>query len=212
MSYGEPVADAIRDHQHAAPWEYAQLSALLHVWVTRLARDFSLDVPVPVVSIGPLDHRVLADYQPGRSDIGVRTTLRINERALPTASAVDVLAALAHVVAHAHEAQHVAAPRDRRTWFHSTFWRAAMARMGIIADDHGQHIRIEQSFLDYLARHGVDVHAGASLLPATSSLPIPRAPRSIPRWTCACPGGRPVRATQFHALCLDCGTVYCRTP
>ena len=209
---GEAVALAIRDHQSNASnlWRYRMLLPELHLWVDRFDHDFDLRLPTPVIAIGELRYTTIANYRLGRSDIGTRTTITFNEDWLQIRPFADTLATLLHECLHAWEEWHC--DREKGGWYHSVAWCEKMAEIGIIADDHGRHQRVALRFTDYLHRYGV---------PPLDTL-LPDAPRGIiatppskrrqmPKWICACPGGRPARAIALNARCLDCGQLYRQT-
>lgn len=200
---GEPVALAIRDHQtsQATTWAYRELIQELHIWVARFDKDFDLNLPTPVIAVAPLRYNVLANYRLGRSGIGARTTITFNEGWLSVRPFADTVATLIHELLHAYEEWHLG--RETGGWYHSKAWREKMREIGIEADDHGHHLRILLTFLDYLRRYGV-----ATVLVAASIDQIPSKRRQMPKWTCGCPTGNPARAVRLHAVCQDCQQLY----
>lgn len=99
--------------------------------------------------------------------------------------------------------------REKGGWYHSVAWREKMAEIGIVADAHGRHQRVSSRFTTYLNRYGVptlDTLLRGEVEVAIGSPPTKR--RQMPKWSCACPGGRPARAILINAQCLDCGQLY----
>lgn len=208
---GEPIALAIREHQvnDSNLWRYRLLLAELHLWVDRFDADFGLYVPTPVIGVAALRYTTIAEYQLGRSDIGARTTITFNDRWIEVRPFADTLATLLHEYLHAWEEWHCG--REKGGWYHSVAWREKMAEIGIIADDHGRHHRVALRFTAYLNRYGVPQLDTLlpDVLPGTVVTP-PSKRRQMPKWTCACPGGRPARAILINAQCMDCGQLYCQ--
>ncbi len=206
---GEPIAVAIREHQISAKglWKHQQLTDELHAWVNRFEKDFHLNPPTPVIAIEPVRINILGIYRLGRSGIGCRTTITLNECWLDYRPFGETLVTLIHELLHAFEEWHLG--RENGGWYHSKAWRVKMAEVGIISDDHGHTISILPSFIQYLRRYGVeDFSPRNPNNDSGSQVRVPNKRRAMPKWICGCPSQNPVRAVKLHAICLDCEREY----
>ena len=219
----ERVAKVIRDHQvnESGAWQHRSLVEQLHLWADRFGADFDLRIPTPVIAITPLRINTLANYKPGRSDIGARTTITFNERWIGRRPFSATLATLAHELVHGYEEYHVL---RGGMGYHSQAWQRKMEEIGIIANARGHHIDTLPHFSAYLRRYDLadDLHAthaddfhGTHIGKRPSTPPTKS--RQLPLWLCGCPkhllrgrSGNPVRAIYLNATCDDCGRKYRR--
>ncbi len=151
-----PVAQAIRDHQihDSGSWEHKELVTQFYQWADRINEDFRLHVPSPVIAIASLRPNVLGLYRLGHDEIGSRTRITLNAMWLaPRLPMSRNIQTLLHEMVHAWEEWYCG--RERGGWYHTIAWREKMAKAGIVADEHGQTLRIDPKFIAYLDRHGL---------------------------------------------------------
>lgn len=206
----ESVAGAIRAHvdETAADWHYRRIVRELHVWGERFTADFDLDVPTPVLGVARLRINTLGQYTLGRSAIGTRTTVTLNERWIASRPFQETLITLLHELVHAWDEwrrRRLGKPIPRSAaGAHGKPWRDKMTELGVVTGRKGETVAISYSLLKYLDRYGVP-----RLEDLIDPAPPPTTQRQLPKWVCRCPPrGNPVRAVYVHARCLDCGAEY----
>lgn len=199
------VAGAIRVHveQEALGWRYRRIVQELHLWGQRFTADFNLGVPTPVLAVERLRRDTLGQYTLGRSAIGTRTTVTMNERWIAARPFRDTLITLLHELVHAWD-EWSNGRGSAKGGGHGRPWRDRITAIGVVTGPRGSTAGITPELDAYLDRYGV---------PRLEDLIDPEAPpepqRAMPKWVCTCPPrGNPVRAVYLHARCLDCGADY----
>ena len=201
VNQGEPIAQAIREHQVGlSDWSYARLARELHRWVEIFDQEFKLNIPLPVIKFARL-RNAYATYEWLRGELGTRDNITFNSNELGRDPAL-ILRTLCHELLHLWQHYHGTPSKSK---YHNVEFRNKAIQCGLIVDPWGCTCGHTQVFSTVLARHGVHLE------PLAAEMKLYGAGKNelkMKKWTCQCTTVR--CATSLTALCLDCGQLFIR--
>jgi hypothetical protein len=193
---GEPITQAIRDHQTAIPdWEFARLACELHRWTEIFDVEFKLNMPsYPVLHFARL-RNAYATYGWFRGEVGTKDNVTFNTYELSRDPAL-ILRTLCHELLHLWQHYH-GIPSNYN--YHNTEYRARALACGLLVDRRGCTSGHTEVFTNVLAKYGVHLE------PLAAEIRLYGAGKSnqkMKKWRCDCTTVR--CAIPLHALCLNC--------
>jgi hypothetical protein len=196
FSQGEPVAQAIRDHQTAiSDWEYAPLARELHRWLEIFDLEFKLNLPsYPVLQFAPL-RNAYATYAWFRGELGTRDNITFNTHELSRIPAL-ILRTLCHELLHLWQHYH---GTPSKSTYHNAEYRKKAKACGLLVDPWGCTTGHTEVFRNVLLKHGIHLEPLAAEMRLYGA---GKREQKMKKWCCHCTTVR--CAVQLHALCLSC--------
>ena len=206
---GEAINLLLRDHEEAiGDWQHQGLVKDLYVWTEIFQFEFKLKLPHPVVGFEKLRCTTLANYQRGRSGMGTKYTIILNNLFLKD-PVYRILRRLLHELIHCFEELY-GLPRQKkkkkheRSWYHSKFFINKAAECGILTNSHGYDLGHTVIFSALLHKYGVDAPdtEGEPCNEENSNTPDQKT-STLKKWSCGCTNVW--AAVELYAHCLECG-------
>jgi hypothetical protein len=153
----EPINVLLRKHQVSVRgWKYHDLLCEFYTWVERFNSEFKLNIPMPVIAIGLLKERNLAEFRFGRNMLGIKHEIIIGRHHIESDEYWNQIGSVLHECLHLHESLY---GRPARGGNHSREFRDKAASLGLLVDERGgtKYASENSPFFNVLAAHGVEV-------------------------------------------------------
>lgn len=208
----EMINTEIRSHStQAVDWNCHSLATFCYRWFDSLnSRFFQGQLPQCLISFNPSRRKEYGHFVHGRNGIGCKYNINITpERVVE--GPVELLDTLVHEMVHAFEFKleddGLIRILKRKGNYHTAYFIAKMAEIGILCGKRGETISRQDPFIQFLKDNGLSdatkIDFGFKPLGGGSK-------GKLKKWVCGCSPiyGVRVAIQDFRAQCLKCGTEF----
>jgi len=202
----ETINLALKEHQiAAADWDFAALTADLHLWAERIIFDFKFEIGTPALTIETL-RRKYGHYRRERNGFGLIDEIAIDEVHVQNPQYWRVIGTLCHELMHAWQQHHGTPPSPKSHNYHNKQFRDKAKSIGLIVNQTGftQYESGDTPFFSLLKKYGVDVPQ----VPKPQLVQSRPSRSSLTLYECLCGVKVRVGRSKFNAKCLDCGSLF----